>query len=64
VEKVFRRFDSLAESSVADSAYYASLTPAQRLEILLELIARHREAQGEAAEGFARVYRVVDLPRR
>jgi hypothetical protein len=40
MEKRFRRFKSHAEADAADKTYYHSLTPQQRLNILLELIAR------------------------
>jgi hypothetical protein len=55
----FRVFHSFAESERADRAYYRSLTPSQRLDLLLELI---QQWQGdETAKGFERVYRVVEL---
>ena len=58
-----RVFDSKSDAEAADDAYYSELTPAQRLEILFELVADYRESVGEAAEGFARVCRVVDRER-
>jgi hypothetical protein len=64
MEKVFRKFSSFAESEKADREYYAKLSWGERLEILLELNARYREGFGEAAERFARVYRIVQRPRR
>ena len=59
MEKVVRRFKSHRASEQADLAYYRSLRPQQRIEILLELIARGRA--DEAEQGFARVYRVSKL---
>ncbi|PYS42877.1 MAG: hypothetical protein DMG14_02580 [Acidobacteria bacterium] len=56
-----RRFDSLAEADEADHQYYASLTPEERLDILLELIDAYRSSYGEAAERFERVYRIDEL---
>lgn len=61
MERVVRRFRSLAESDEAEADYYLSLTPEQRMAILLELIARYQDGQDEAAKGFERVYRVVKL---
>ena len=62
MEREFKKFDSFAESDRADRAYYQSLTPAERMDILLELISRW---QGdEAAKGFERVYRVAQLHER
>jgi hypothetical protein len=59
METVARKFSSFAESDRADREYYRSLTPEQRLDILLELVARAQD--DEAEQGFARVYRVVKL---
>jgi len=64
MERAVRKFNSHAESAAADRAYYRQLSSRARLDILLELVARYREEFGEAAEGFARVYRVVQRPRR
>ena len=55
---VFRGFD---EAERADEEYYAALTPQQCVDLLLELIAAHTEELGGAAEGLARVHRVVEL---
>jgi hypothetical protein len=59
MEIVARKFSSFAESDRADREYYRSLTPEQRLNILLELVARAQADETE--QGFARVYRVVKL---
>jgi hypothetical protein len=57
------RFDSFAAADEAEAAYYASLTPEQRLEVLFELIASFQESQGEDSRGFERVYRLDELSR-
>ena len=57
MEKVARKFSSYAESERADREYYRSLTPQQRVDIVLELVARTQT--DETDQGFARVYRVV-----
>lgn len=62
-ERTLQVFDSFEAAEEADRAYYASLPPQKRLDVLLELVARHQEAHGEAADRFERVYRVVELPR-
>lgn len=54
-------FTSFAEAEEADTRYYASLTPQQRLDLQLEIIARHREALGQTDRRIERVYRVVKL---
>ena len=61
MEKVIRKFDSPEQAETRDREFYRSLTPEQRLEILLELI--ENSTRG-TAEGFERVYRVVELQRR
>jgi hypothetical protein len=56
-----RVFSSFEDAEDADMAFYASLTPRERLEILLDLIQRQQESRLEAPAGFERVYRVVEL---
>ena len=56
-----RTFSSFQEAEESDTDYYASLTPQERVDLLLDIIARHRESLGETAERFERVYRVVEL---
>jgi len=63
MEPLLAVFDSFAEADRADVEYYAALRPEERLEILLDLIARYRESLGEAAQGFERVHRVTELAR-
>lgn len=43
--KVFRNF---ADADAADDQFYADLKPEERLNLLLELIERHRQESGEA----------------
>lgn len=64
MEKVVHKFSSFEESDQATRRYYASLTPEQRLDILLDLIASQRDDEDEAAERLQRVYRVVKLGER
>lgn len=61
MERVARVFDTPEAADRADDAYYASLTPEARVDLLLELVARYRESLGEADQRLARVCRVVDL---
>jgi hypothetical protein len=51
--QVFRSFE---EADKADREFYRSLTPQQRLDILVELIAQHGPSQK-----LERVYRIVKL---
>ena len=52
MERVVRRCRSLAESDEAEQEYYLTLTPEQRLDVPLELVAQYREGLDEAAQGF------------
>lgn len=61
MERVAQIFGSFEDAEMADDQFYADLTPEERLNILLELVERHRIAAGEAASQFERVHRVVDL---
>ena len=61
--KKARVFSSFADADEAELQYYADLTPDERVEILLEIIRRHRESLGEPAQRFERVYRVTELSR-
>jgi hypothetical protein len=61
MEKVFRVFRSFDEAERADDEYYASLSPQERVDLLLEMIAAYRESLGETEQGLKRVYRVVEL---
>jgi hypothetical protein len=59
VEKIVRVFRSLEEADEADLRVYASLSPEERLKILIEL--RDRRHPDAAEQGLARVCRVVEL---
>jgi hypothetical protein len=59
MEKEFAVFRSFADAERADRAYYRSLTPSERVDILLELISRWQD--DETAKGFERIYRVAQL---
>ncbi|MBV9493402.1 MAG: hypothetical protein JOZ54_04100 [Acidobacteria bacterium] len=61
MDRTIRLFSSFEDAERADDQFYARLTPAERLDILLELIERHRGALGEAASRFERVHRIVEL---
>jgi hypothetical protein len=61
VGKVFRSFDA---ADAADDQFYADLKPEERLDLLLELVERHRSDLGEAASRLERVHRVIELSQR
>ena len=63
MERVARVFASFEEADRADDQFYADLTPDARLDLLLELVERHRSSLGEAADRFERVHRIVELSR-
>ena len=59
MEKSIQVFHSFAEAEKANKAYDLTLSPAQRVEILLELRAQWQDKPNEASEGFKRVYRII-----
>lgn len=61
MDRVARVFRSFEDADGADDQFYADLTPEQRLDLLLELVERHRSALGEAAGRFERVHRIIEL---
>jgi hypothetical protein len=63
MERVVRIFDRFEDADAAEAASYAALSSTERLDVLLDLIARYRESLGEAAARFERVHRVVELSR-
>ncbi|HVJ91424.1 MAG TPA: hypothetical protein VM580_16590 [Labilithrix sp.] len=63
MDKSVQVFHSFEEAERADEAYYASLTPQERVDLLLDLVASYRESMGEAAARFERVCRVIELER-
>lgn len=63
MRRAVNKFDNSADARRANRHYYLSLTPQQRLDILLDLIAAYRDSQDEAARGFTRVYRITELGR-
>jgi hypothetical protein len=60
MQKIARIFRSTADSEKADREYYLPLTPEQRLDILLDLVAQAAQ-DNEAPKGFERVCRIVKL---
>jgi hypothetical protein len=64
VELIVAKFTSHQESQEATRLYYQRLSPAERLEILLELIDSFRKESGATSEGFERVYRISQLSGR
>jgi hypothetical protein len=59
MELVAQKFSSQAASDQADREFYRSLTPEQRLDILLDLIAAAQKTEDD--QKLARVYRIVKL---
>jgi hypothetical protein len=62
MEKIVQTFKSFEEADAADAAYYRALTPARRLDILLDLVDQGRP-QDETKRRLERVYRIVELAR-
>jgi sugar-specific transcriptional regulator TrmB len=63
MQRVVRKLQGFAESDEADRAYYRSLSPQERLNILLQLIAHYQDSLDETAKRFKRVCRVTKLQR-
>jgi len=61
MDRVVQIFRSFEDADEADDQFYANLTPEERLDILLELIERHRSALGETASRFERVHNFAEL---
>lgn len=55
-------FAMVEEAEAAEREFYRSLTPQKRLDLMLELCARHYHA--EYAAGLARVYRFIERKER
>jgi hypothetical protein len=50
MERQLRVFRSFEEADQADDEYYASLSPQDRVNLLLDLHAAYRESLGEAGQ--------------
>lgn len=64
MDRVVQIFRSFEEADEADDQFYADLTPEERLDMLLELVERHRRTLGEAASRLERVHRITELSSR
>jgi hypothetical protein len=60
MEKTVRVFKSFDEAEEADTEYYRSLSPAQRLDILLILRDQYSPYDDELTQGFERVCRIIE----
>ena len=61
MEKVVRIFSSFQEADEFDARFYASLSPEERIQIVIEL--RDRRHPDAAKQGLARVCRITELER-
>ena len=61
MEKEVRVFDSFEEADTADAICRSQMSPQQRADIFFEL--RERAHPDAFKQGFARVYRVLELER-
>jgi hypothetical protein len=61
MDKVTTKYDSHEEADEAERKYYLSLTPKERINILIEIVRPEVEAHYAASRGLARVCRVTDL---
>lgn len=58
----FRVFSSFEEAEAADREFYLSLSPAERLDILLLLRDQCSPYSDELTRGFERVCRIIEQP--
>jgi uncharacterized tellurite resistance protein B-like protein len=61
MQRVVAKFRTHQEAEEATLAYYRSLTPEQRLEILFQLREFHLKDGDAASQEMARVYRITQL---
>ena len=62
MEKVVRKFASFEEAEKADREYYRSLTPAERLAIMIDMIyPEGSDAANSRMEKVCRIVRFEDL---
>jgi len=59
VDRTARIFTNFEDAERADEDYYASLSPNERVEVLLAIVEQYRSSLGESAERFERVCRIV-----
>ena len=64
MDRVVQIFRSFEEADQADDQFYADLAPEERLDMLLELVERHRSALGETASRLERVHCITELSSR
>ena len=64
MELVARRFSSFEEAEKADREFYGSLTPEQRIQMLLELLELVWPDKNGSPPRLERVYRVAEFPPR
>jgi hypothetical protein len=62
VDRVIRKFTTFEEAEAADRNFYRSLTPAERLAIMIDLI--YPEGGDADSTRLERVYRIVKLGER
>lgn len=60
MEKTVKAFKSFEEAEEADIEYYRSLSPAQRVDILLILRDQYSPYDDELTQGFERVCRITE----
>jgi hypothetical protein len=59
MKRTIQVFKSFAEAEEADKRYYRSLSPNERVALLLMLREQYSPYSNELTEGFKRVYRII-----
>ena len=60
MEKTAHKFTSFESADAAEIVRYRNMTPQERVDLLLELVAQSQSSD-EAEHRLERVYRIVDL---
>ena len=60
MKRTIQKFASFEDADKAEIVYYRSLTPRQRVDLLLDLVAQGQPSD-EAERRLKRVYRIVKL---
>jgi hypothetical protein len=60
MERAVQVFKSFEEAEKADESYYRSLSPRERIELLLTLREQFSPYSDELTKGFERICRVVE----
>ena len=61
MEPIVRKFASFAEADQADREYYQSLSPNERVQLVVQLMERSKIFYDDPPQGLERVCRIIKL---